>query len=125
MLQFTHGVEIGAHQAYLGHFARTNDLKVKEIADDEMLHQKQIRCILAKHGATTKLIFDVPFLLVGKTVSLFCKISPLFMLNLVANMLEKFAVFSYDVLANRFPEDRVALLEMAAKELEHEEYFKL
>jgi len=124
MLQFTHGVEMGANNAYLGHFARTNDPRVKEIADDEMLHQEQIRDILAKCGSTTNPIFDIPFLIVGKTVGMLCRVSPLFALNLIANILEKFAVFSYNQLAERFPEYREQLLEMAAVELEHEAYFK-
>jgi len=124
MLQFTHGVEMGANNAYLGHFARTNDPKVKEIADDELLHQEQIRDILAKCGSTTNPIFDIPFLMVGKIVGLLCLIAPLFTLNIIANLLEKFAVFSYNQLAERFPEYKEQLLEMAATELEHEAYFQ-
>lgn len=124
MLQFTHGVEIGAHQAYLGHFARTGDLKVKDIANDEMLHQKQIRYMLAICKSKTNPLFDIPFFVIGRTVSLLCRISPRFMLNIIANLMEKFAVFSYNQLAERFPDFRETLLEMAATELEHEEYFK-
>jgi rubrerythrin len=124
MLKFTHGVEVGAHLAYVGHYKRTNDNKVRLIASQEAQHQEQIRGMLASYGEKNSPVFDVPFSVIGNTVRYLCSISPLFMLNSVAKLLEKFAVFSYNDLAERFPDYRDELLEMAETELEHEEYFK-
>jgi rubrerythrin len=51
-------------------------------------------------------------------------ISPVFLLNHVARLLEVFAVVSYERLAEMYPEHRELLLSMAQTEKEHEEYFK-
>lgn len=123
MLKFTHGVEVGAHQAYLGHYSRTGDINVKNIAADELEHQRLIKRILKTHRTSTSILFDAPFWVVGNLVAVMCLISPKFLLNRVASLLEKFAVFSYDKLADRFPAYRSNFLEMAEKELEHELYF--
>lgn len=124
MLKFTHGVEIGAHLAYLGHYQRTRDINVFKIAYDEDLHKKQIKIILRTHKTKPNPIIDLMFYIVGSIVRYLCYISPVFLLNKVAMLLEMFAVFSYEGLANRFPDHRDTLLEMGETEKRHIEYFK-
>lgn len=124
MLKFTHGVEIGAHLAYLGHHARTGDFNVFQIAYDEDLHKKQIEVMLRFYKTKPNPIIDFIFYIIGSIVRYLCYISPVFLLNKIATALEMFAVFSYEGLANRFPEHREILLEMGETEKKHIEYFK-
>ena len=124
MVKFTHGVEIGAYQAYIGHYARTNDPKVSDISGDEYGHQLILRAFLKEHGEKRSYLFDIPFFIIGFTVRLLCQISPVFMLNKVATLLEYFAVFSYEKLSHKYPAYKQMFLSMAETENEHKVYFK-
>lgn len=124
MLKFTHGVEIGAHQAYIGHYVRTGDVNVFQIACDEVVHRWTVRFILARLGEEPSPIIDGSFRFISGIIRRLCAISPIFLLNIVARLLEVFAVISYDKLAQMYPEWRNELIEMAVKEDEHRLYFK-
>jgi rubrerythrin len=123
-LKFNHGVEIGARLAYLGHYKRTKDRNVLNIANEELVHQQTLKKILRFHGELPSKPIDVAFSLIGNTVSLLCRISPRFMLNFVASTLETFAIFSYGYLAVVYPIFRENFLLMAKAERQHERYFK-
>jgi hypothetical protein len=123
-LKFNHGVEIGAYHAYIGHWRRTKDTKVLLIAMDEMAHKHKIEAMLESYGESPSRIIDFIFFNIGKTVGLFCKFSPIFMLDFVARTLEQFAFISYDYLAQKNLDFQVELCKMADKELEHEQYFR-
>jgi rubrerythrin len=124
MLKFTHGVEVGAHLAYVGHYARTNDRKVESIAKDELHHQALLKKILKSYNSEPDALIDFIFYLIGSTVRYLCYISPEFMLNKVAMLLELFAVFSYDKLAQEFPDFEELLKSMEKTEQEHVDYFR-
>lgn len=124
MLKFNHGVEIGARLAYVGHYFRTGDKQVLEIAKEEMSHQNYIQAVLNEYGQRPSILIDLSFILIGTFISLMCRISPIFMLNWVAKTMEVFAVFSYTKLARKYPAFDTVFLEMAKAELRHEEYFR-
>ena len=123
-LKFNHGVEIGARLAYLGHYKRTQDPKILEIANDELEHQKQLKKILNHYGYNPSKIINGGFLIIGSFVFLMCQVSPIWSLNLVACVLEKFAVVSYKKLALNYKEFKSELISMEQAEAEHEIYFK-
>lgn len=122
-LKFSHGVEIGARLAYLGHYKRTRDQKILEIADDELVHRKELLKILENYSHKNSKLIDGVFYFIGGIIFLLCQVSPNFLLDFIARLLEKFAVFSYSSLANKYPNEKNMLIEMARKEEEHEKYF--
>lgn len=124
MLKFTHGVEIGAHLAYIGHYKRTRDQAVWQIALDELEHRRNVVSILGYYQEVPNQYINQAFESIGTIIMRLCAISPIFLLNIVARSLEVFAVFSYDRLAKMYPEHSTILTEMAIKEKEHELYFK-
>ena len=124
MLKFTHGVEIGAYLAYLGHYSRTKDPEVLKIAYEEDLHKKQLKIILRTYKSSTNPIIDFIFYAIGNMVRYLCYISPVFLLNKVATVLEVFAIYSYRELAKEFQDSKEILLEMGKTEERHKEYFR-
>jgi hypothetical protein len=122
-IQFNHGVEIGARLAYEGHFLRTGDERIKLIACEERGHQAELAAVLRGFGSKPTPFFDVPFTLIGNSVKFMCKWCPLWSLNLVARLLERFAVFSYNGLAVAYPEHCELFMHMSFTEAEHERYF--
>lgn len=124
LLKFNHGVEIGARLAYLGHYKRTGDRKILEIAQEEAIHQMFLDSVLLAYDQRSNWIIDTTFTLVGNTVGWFCAFSPLFMLDFVARSMEFFAVINYNYLARVYPELQERFTEMADTEKRHKEYFK-
>lgn len=124
MIKFTHGVEVGARLAYLGHFRRTQKLEVLRISEDEYNHQLLLKHILKELGTKPSFFIDLGFSIVGNIIKYLCLISPEVLLNKVATILEKFAVFSYDRLAIEFPQYADTFHDMEALEQEHVEYFQ-
>lgn len=123
-LKFNHGVEIGARLAYLGHFRRTNDKKIFQIACEEFEHQQTLRKILQTFGEETSGPIDATFAIIGHLIFHLCAVSPHFMLNFVAMSLEAFAVFSYNGLSTTYPKYKSTFQEMAKTEEKHRLYFK-
>lgn len=124
LLKFNHGVEIGAHLAYMGHYRRTGDPKVLEIANDEVDHKIRLEFVMDHHDVDPSKLIDGIFHVIGTFIYWACQISPRFMLNFVARSMEMFAVFNYKMLEPKFGYYGYIFREMAAKEKEHEEYFK-
>lgn len=123
-LKFNHGVEIGAHLAYIGHYKRTDDKKIHEIASEEVSHRLELEYMLDYLGEQPSPLIDESFRLVGNVIRKLCAVSPVFLLNLVARSLEIFAVFNYRRLAKKYPQFAPKLLEMAEAEGRHEDYFR-
>jgi rubrerythrin len=123
-LKFNHGVEIGARLAYLGHYIRTGDKKILQIAAEEFEHQQDLRKILQDFGEETCFSIDTSFALIGRVIFHLCAISPRFMLNFVAMALEAFAVFSYNNLSKAYPRYYETFQKMSRAEEEHRIYFK-
>jgi hypothetical protein len=53
-----------------------------------------------------------------------CLISPAFLLNKIAYLLEIFAIWSYNDLVKEYPKYKELMVEMANTEEEHRKYFK-
>lgn len=123
LLKFNHGVEIGATLAYVGHYFRTLDDKVWEIAMEEIDHKMRVENILHQLGEEPSKPIDAFFSLVGISIKSLCKICPVWSLNLVARAMEIFAVFNYTKLSKLYPEYEPVFLDMAAAEKRHGEYF--
>lgn len=123
-LKFNHGVEIGARLAYIGHYKRNRDEHILRIAEEELRHQTVLALMLRQYGEKPSTVIDSFFWVVGSCISVLCKIFPEFMLNLVASLMEKFAIFSYRKLAVTYPNFTYTFLKMALAEESHDEYFK-
>jgi len=123
-LKFNHGVEIGANLAYVGHYARTKDNYIRLIASEEIGHREELVAMLTQLGEKPSPIINMIFQFIGNIILKLCAVSPKFLLNIVAQSLEIFAVFSYRRLAKKYPEFADTLNEMADTEQEHENYFK-
>lgn len=123
-IKFNHGVEIGARLAYVGHYKRTGDEKILEIAQDELRHQTILALILKRLGEKPSKTIDSIFYIVGSTIGFLCKVFPKPLLNLVASSMEVFAIFNYTRLASKYMEFNNMFVDMALKELKHKKYFK-
>ena len=124
-LKFNHGVEIGAYWAYRGHAKRTKELMLVLIYMDEWFHRKDLAKMLDELGHKPSKIINGFFYLVGWTIFCLCQVCPIWSLNFVAQVMEKFAVYSYESLAEKYPQYRDELLKMATKEKEHEDWFSV
>lgn len=123
-MRFNYAVEIGAHKAYVGHYRRTKDAGVWRIAKEEIEHRVTIGIILNTYKKRPFFIFNAFFEVVGSIIQVLCKISPIALLDLVARCMEIFAVFSYNLMAELYPEWRGVFLKMAKHELRHQKYFE-
>ena len=123
-VKFTYSVELGASLAYKGHFKRTGDCNIRNIFQDELDHRSFLGCLMFENGQEPNKIIDAIFLAIGTIVSVLCIISPLFLLNKIAYLLEIFAIYSYYDLAKEFPVYETQFLVMAMTEERHRDYFK-
>jgi rubrerythrin len=121
-LRFCYGVEIGAYLAYVGHYEASGDRFIKSIKRDELRHMVMIKRVLAAHGRKPSLLFNIPFLIIGNIIRLTCKITPLVLLDGVAQIMEVFNIISYDIMAKSFPKYKQLFNEMEQNEKDHEIY---
>lgn len=124
MLKFNHGVEIGAHLAYIGHFKRTGEKRIAMIIEEEADHGETLESILEYYGQRPSPLISAFFTIVGTMIQFMCRFSPLFMLDFVARSMELFAVFNYGYLSAAYPEFEFTFHRMARTELEHQQFFK-
>ena len=122
-LKFNHGVEIGASWAYLGHYLRTRDINILKIHHEENDHRSKLDCILFEMGERPNKYIDRFFTFIGKSIYYMCRYSPTFTLDIVASIMEKFAVFSYKSLSKTMPQHKQLFLEMAETEQKHDDFF--
>ena len=123
LLKLSYAIEIGAYLAYIGHYKRSNDFRVKCIALEELRHMIMIRDILQDHNTTPSKFFNSVFFVIGMIIKHLCRITPKRLLNLVAGVLEIFNVVNYNYLGRKFPDHYYEFTEMAECEYEHEVYF--
>ncbi len=123
LLKFNHGVEIGAMLAYIGHYFRTEDERVWEIAMEEVRHPKTLEHILKEYDQKPSKLIDKSFGLVGTVIKYLCKICPIWSLDLVARSMELFAVFNYRRLEKIYPKHANTFWAMALAEEQHGKYF--
>lgn len=124
LLKFNHGVEIGAYKAYIGHWYRTRDLEIARIANDEIEHREDVRQMLDKLDELPSPAIDGFFNVVGDAIQFSCKFCPLWSLDLVARVMEAFAIFNYRRLAKLYPQFSDKLNYMAGTEDKHAVYFR-
>ena len=124
LIKFNHGVEIGAMLAYVGHFFRTFDDRVWEIAMEEVEHRANLKNVLSDLGEKPSPIIDGSFRLIGNLIRFLCKISPIWSLDFIARMMELFAVFNYSRLAKAYPQYQSLFERMASAEQVHGDYFR-
>lgn len=125
LIKFNHGVEIGAYMAYRGHYRRTKDNKVNMISHDELEHRATLKLILDFYKTKPNKIINSFFWIVGSLIYIACLVSPRFMLDYIAQVMEMFAIFNYGKLARMYPENEVMFNKMAKTETDHKEYFQL
>lgn len=123
LLKFNHGVEIGARLAYLGHYDRTKDSNILDIANEELDHKLKVRYVLGLHNESPSTAIDTGFTIVGNIIKFLCKFCPIWSLDLVARSMEMFAVVNYRRLAIMYPEARAVLTSMSEAEKRHETFF--
>lgn len=123
LLKFCYGVEIGAHLAYVGHYGATKDIQVRRIANEELRHMIEIKRVLNKYDQKPNLLFNAVFKAVGTSIKYLCYVSPDILLDYVAQIMEKFAIFSYSLMAELYPEHANIFLNMENNERIHELYF--
>lgn len=122
-LRFCYAVEIGAYLAYVGHYKKSKDSVVKKIKRQELEHMVHIKTILRDANKKPYMPFNIFFFLIGSTIKYLCAISPLLILDGIAQIMEVFNIISYDILVNRFPEYKGIFNKMEKQESEHEKYF--
>lgn len=124
LLKFNYGVEIGAQLAYLGHYAATGDKQILKIAQEEQDHKDELYKILTGYEEAPSPFINMFFWLIGTSIRYACRISPKSLLNFVAQSMEIFAIFSYKMLAKKYPEFSCVFLSMSEAEERHRIYFK-
>lgn len=124
LLKFNHGVEIGAIEAYIGHYKRTKDINILIIANEELEHKLQLCKILDFYDEKPSKIIDFIFKVIGFIIRQLCQLCPIFMLDYVAQIMELFAVVNYVKLSIIYPEFSDIFLKTAKAELTHKLYFK-
>ena len=82
----------------------------------------QIKRILASYDKKPNIIFNSIFLLIGNVVRLTCRITPLPLLDGIAQIMEVFNIVSYHYMSIKFPEHKDKFLAMQKNEQDHEIY---
>jgi demethoxyubiquinone hydroxylase (CLK1/Coq7/Cat5 family) len=123
LLKFCYAVEIGAYLAYVGHYKVTSDKQVKLISKDELGHMVQLQRIMTQRNTNPSFLFNVIFYVLGKCIQKTCLITPRFLLNKVAKVMELFNIFSYSRMAKLLPEYSSVFQEMELNETQHSNYF--
>lgn len=124
LIKLNHAIEIGAYEAYSGHYARTLDVNILAIMCDEKNHRRYLKSHLLELNQTSNFLMDSVFYLIGSTISFLCYFCPIRSLNYVANIMEIVATVNYDKLAELYPDKAFTYREMSLHEKEHGEYFK-
>lgn len=123
LLRFNYAVEIGAYLAYKGHYKRTNDLSIRYIAREELKHRCLLRRILKDHKKQPFFLFNWIFKVIGSTIGMLCQISPVFLLDYVAEIMEMFAIVNYEKLIEIYPEYTLTFREIIRSEENHRKFF--
>lgn len=133
MLKISHGVEIGAINAYEGHAKSIGDriekYEIKQIQREEVEHKKIIEFYLEKLGSKPSKLIDFTFYLIGNLMGLLCFVMGKRLPMYGAGLIETLGVMNYDIVAKEAQKLGrhsmvFSLRHMAQTELEHKQYFQ-
>jgi len=133
MLQQAHAMEVGAMEAYTGHIASLPHGRIKTelriIRLEELTHKLYVEAILQSLEAKPSPFLDRVFWLIGRTISVSCRVMPYRVAMWGAGLIEKLGSISYYRISRECNGlDKTVtyglLLDMAIQEEEHEEFFK-
>ncbi len=133
LLRLAHAGERAAAYAYRGHAASVRDplerVEIRTIEEDEWRHRRCLWGMLASLGVGPSPLREVHSALVGRVISLLCRLGGWFLPMWGAGRLERGNIAEYEIAARlalcagqeRLVED---LLQMAEVEWDHERYFR-
>lgn len=133
LLKQAHAIEIGAYNAYEGHYKSVKDpdksIEIRLIRLEEAVHQMNIKSMLSHLGSKPSRFLDGVLWCIGKTISAGCYIfgyrlamrGALIMEILGSGVYYRLARAAVD--ANKH-EMALKLIEMAQQEERHEEFFE-
>lgn len=133
MLQHAHAGETAAYFAYEGHIKSVRDSKIKEairkIQKEESDHIQMTWLMLHELGAKPSPWQDLVFTVIGKTLSVLCRVTGYFAPMYGALLIEKVGVNNYKAMAQEARSKRLfamhaALVDMKNTEEEHEKFFR-
>lgn len=135
MLRRAHAIEIGAYNAYEGHWRSIKPItceergKIKWIQIDELLHRETIERMLKELGGKPSFFLDSILWVIGKSISIACYVMPYRAAMWGAKIMESMGSEIYEnlILQAIFDDHGQYVkefMEMAQKEKEHEKYFK-
>jgi len=133
ILQNAHAGELAAAYAYRGHWKSVKDADeksgIKRIEAEEWEHRENNRKWLKILGAKPKFLREKVFWTIGRTLGVLCFVSGWFFPMYFAGRLESANTEEYKTAAEfakelEMHECHDELMEMSAKELEHEEFFR-
>lgn len=133
LLKFSHGVEVGAWNAYKGHRESLTDKDEIEtiafIQEEELGHQINLEYFLEDLNSSISPTIDFIFKMVGKLMGFLCKVLGHRLPMRGAGMIETLGVINYRIVANEarkcgFERMAQVLDEMGATEIEHKKYFQ-
>ncbi len=135
LLKQAHAIEIGAYQAYEGHWRNIKPIdrfergKVKWIQVDELLHKETLEKMLKELDSKPSLILDAILWCIGKSISIGCYVMGYRMAMWGAKIMEVMGSNCYWTLAREaynsgYPHMHTELCKMARQEEEHEQFFE-
>lgn len=133
LLRRAHAIEIGAYEAYEGHWRSTKDpvkrKRIQEIQKDELDHKQMVGFMLIFLGAESNKDLDWLMYFVGRLVSISCYV--------IGSRAAAWGAKLFEVMGSDLYKDAAAeclgtqnehmsetLWKMGMKEQEHEEFFK-
>lgn len=124
---------LGRRDAYRGHWKSCRDSaereQIRKIEEDEWHHRRLVRNLLTQLNAHPRLLREIRFFLIGRTLGVACRFLGWFIPMYAAGRLESHNVREYEdaadyALACGHPEMLDCLLTMAEVEWDHEKYFR-
>lgn len=129
LLKLSHGIELGAWNAYQGHWESLTDRDeishIKFIQFQELKHRHLLSHMLSELNSQPSRSIDFIFTLIGKLMGSLCKILGHKLPMQGAALIEILGVINYE-LVSKFTSDlnfKLYLKEMAMVEKEHRDYF--
>lgn len=133
MLQQAYAIEIGAIEAYEGHWRSLPTPQergeIQAIQLEEMEHREAVSTMLTELGAKPNLFYNKILWLIGRTISIGCKVMGYRMAMWGAGIMEKFGTLCYKTIAKEAKKQGLMAMasdleSMQAAEDRHEKFFK-
>jgi hypothetical protein len=132
LLQMAYSAEKAAAFAYIGHARSVTDptekAAIQQIEADEWHHRDVVRGIMQQYEIPVSRYYEVKFHLIGRFISISCRVLGWFMPFYFAGRLESGNVCEYFRMMRHFDDLGITqhhelLYELGIKEKEHEQYF--